>query len=415
MNRKRLPQLLTFALSASIFLAQSHGQFLFAQPRAKTFTSPEEGAEQEKLVAPENRKVLTVLVTGIGLDFAQAKRNSLQRALEQALGTLVSSETLVKNRELVRDRVLVYQRGDVESAKILKNWQEDDLHYVRAEITVVIGSLVEKLAKENIAMREVAGETLYVGAKYKELNKKNAKKMLVNALEQYTPDTLYNLEVVGQPELVSEAGRMAKVAVKVKVNGHLDAWRALRANLGELLSRTSKARIINESTDSMYGDTGFYAFGGSSRADRMYYQLQERGKKWGYWLYLAQSYRKQSEPGKLRSQWECYWVDPSVDEVMKGLFAKKLHLKVRLLDAAENEIAAKTMPLTEFRRPLAIMRYSTTSSWKATYYQLGPFVWSDRYFAPSPPAYQLEFDLKTEKLKDIKLVSPKLLSVTEAK
>jgi hypothetical protein len=414
----RQPRLARSLLVSTLALLVLGGaKSLEAQPTAEAFTGAEKDSDEEKLVSPENRKVLSVLVTGVGLDFAQAKRNALQRALEQVLGTMVSSDTLIKNRELVREQVLVYQRGDVESAKILKNWEEDGLHHVRAEITVVIGNLVEKLSKQNIAMREVAGEQLYVGAKYKELNKKNAKKMLINALEQYTPETLYNLEVVGEPTVVSQADGMAKVAVKVKVQGNLDAWRGLRANLGELLSRTSKARVINESTDKLYSESGFHSWGGSSRVNHMYYQLQEKGKEWGYWLYLAQSYRKQSEPGVLRSQWECYWVDPSIDELMKNLFAKKLQMRVRLLDATEDAIAEQTKSITASysREPLAMMRYDKNSSWKSNYYWLGPFLWSGGYYAVAPPAYEFEFEMKLESVKDIKLVAPQLIAVTDAK
>ena len=160
MKYRRSPIARSLLVAALALLMSGANKSLDAQPTAESFTSPDKDATDEKLVSPENRKVLSVLVTGVGLDFNQAKRNALQRALEQALGTMVSSETLIKNRELVRDRVLVYQRGDVESAKILKNWEEDGLHHVRAQITVVIGNLIEKLSKQNIAIREVAGEQL---------------------------------------------------------------------------------------------------------------------------------------------------------------------------------------------------------------------------------------------------------------
>jgi hypothetical protein len=126
----RQPRLARSLLVSTLALLVLGGaKSLEAQPTAEAFTGAEKDSDEEKLVSPENRKVLSVLVTGVGLDFAQAKRNALQRALEQVLGTMVSSDTLIKNRELVREQVLVYQRGDVESAKILKNWEEDGLHH----------------------------------------------------------------------------------------------------------------------------------------------------------------------------------------------------------------------------------------------------------------------------------------------
>src|SRR5688572_24577930 len=51
-------------------------------------------------------RLIKVIVTGVGIDQAQAKANALAKAVEQAVGLMVDADTLIRNDEVLRDKVL---------------------------------------------------------------------------------------------------------------------------------------------------------------------------------------------------------------------------------------------------------------------------------------------------------------------
>ncbi|GEM_PF-3602678 len=69
--------------------------------------------------------------------------DALRRAVEQALGTFVSSETIVKNYRLIEDRILSRAEGYVSSYRIVSEEIEDSLYRVRILAEVRKGKLEE--------------------------------------------------------------------------------------------------------------------------------------------------------------------------------------------------------------------------------------------------------------------------------
>ncbi len=81
---------------------------------------------------------ITVLSEGAAslhysVDVARDKaiEDALRRAVEQALGTLISSETIVENYHLIQDRILSRAEGYVAGYRIVSEGIEDSLYRVR--------------------------------------------------------------------------------------------------------------------------------------------------------------------------------------------------------------------------------------------------------------------------------------------
>ncbi len=90
-------------------------------------------------------------VAGIqGGDKAIARDNAVQdalrKAVEQAVGTMVASETLVENFVTVKDNILSKSQGYVQNYKVVKEGADKDLYNVTIAATVSVGSLKNDLA-----------------------------------------------------------------------------------------------------------------------------------------------------------------------------------------------------------------------------------------------------------------------------
>jgi len=94
-------------------------------------------------------KVEEIEVTGQAAIFdndkAQARDkaidDALRKAVESAVGTMISSETLTENYQLVSDRILSQAEGYVKKYKILDEKEEDNVYIVQIRANVAVGAV----------------------------------------------------------------------------------------------------------------------------------------------------------------------------------------------------------------------------------------------------------------------------------
>lgn len=107
--------------------------------------------------------VKSVSAEGIGVvlqgnvDIArdQALEDALRKAVEQAVGTLVESETLVRNAQLLSDQIYKRTTGYIRAYTILEERQEGQVIRVRVRATVDTGNLEQDLATLGLLYRRV--------------------------------------------------------------------------------------------------------------------------------------------------------------------------------------------------------------------------------------------------------------------
>ncbi len=75
----------------------------------------------------------------------KAIEDALRRAVEQTIGTMVSSETIVENYELIEDRILTRSKGYVRNYRIISEGQENGLYRVKIVAEVSLGKLSEDM------------------------------------------------------------------------------------------------------------------------------------------------------------------------------------------------------------------------------------------------------------------------------
>jgi len=106
--------------------------------------SPVLGAEEIKSVGAEG--VAAILQGNLAVARDAAIEDALRKAVEQAVGIFLDSETLVENFQLVNDRILTQSRGYIRGYRILQESRDENTLRVMVEASVAAGRLQDDLA-----------------------------------------------------------------------------------------------------------------------------------------------------------------------------------------------------------------------------------------------------------------------------
>ena len=136
--------------------------------------------------------VETVVVNGIGTDLEKAKYNAARNALEQVIGTFISTESIIKNDKLIKDEVLAHSAGFLKEMTVLgTDRTQDGLMQVKIKAVVVSSKLKTRIDALRITDRSVNGENLFTEAFSKiDLQKRNLK--LLDQFMQRYPSMAYS-------------------------------------------------------------------------------------------------------------------------------------------------------------------------------------------------------------------------------
>jgi hypothetical protein len=106
------------------------------------------------------QEVYYIQVQGRGTTAEQARDNAFRLAVEQAVGTLILSETQTRNQRMVRDDTITYASGFVSKFKILN--QTIDTGGVRMIVDVWVGksNIAHRLMNESVSGRDIDGARL---------------------------------------------------------------------------------------------------------------------------------------------------------------------------------------------------------------------------------------------------------------
>ena len=95
-------------------------------------------AEKEEVVSKEGNLV-TIRVTGTGMDKDSAELDAKRKAVEKGAGTIIDSRSTVENFTLIRDSILARSTGFIQSSKVISSKEmEDGTFEVRIEAVVSI-------------------------------------------------------------------------------------------------------------------------------------------------------------------------------------------------------------------------------------------------------------------------------------
>jgi len=139
---------------------------------------------------------IDVTVTGYGKDIEAARENALRAAVQQAVGVLVSAETLVENDEIVTDKILSFSGGFIKSHRQLGEPKtENGLVSIRIYAEVKRNDLNERLRSVGVVKIQTNPDKIafeIIAAKVKEKSQADGLEMLMDMLEEF-PLSIYDI------------------------------------------------------------------------------------------------------------------------------------------------------------------------------------------------------------------------------
>ena len=110
----------------------------------------------ETIVAEEISKGKVVQAEGVGVIVAKetavardrALEDALRKAVEQAVGTMISSDTVVQNYQLLYDRIYSKSRGYIQNYQIVSEGKKgENLYSVKIRASVSSGDIKDDLSR----------------------------------------------------------------------------------------------------------------------------------------------------------------------------------------------------------------------------------------------------------------------------
>jgi len=163
--------------------------------------------------------LVTVISEGVGRDREEAEKNAITNAVRQAIGVVVSADTMVENDQLIRDRVLTYSNGYVKKIEHVGKPRQTESGLIAVTIKALVRGerLIEKVEAEKISTVSVDGLSLYAEAITKRRQRLNKQGHLGFDLEGL-PSSLVKATVDPAELQYDEKTETASVPVNIEVD-----------------------------------------------------------------------------------------------------------------------------------------------------------------------------------------------------
>jgi hypothetical protein len=210
--------------------------------------------------AATRKQVYYIEVAGQGTNPTEARDNGFRLAVEQALGTLISSETEVQNGRIVRDEIISYAAGFVDRFEITETRTASAGTLVFMRVWVKRSDLSDRLLNRSEQSGQVDGARASVQLQTLNQERATGDALLQQVLNDF-PKRAFDIEL--KPTDIVRQNRSAVVELNFKLSWNRDylrsIWAALEAT-GQRTNRPTSTIIVN-------GGGWFGGFGGAARYD----------------------------------------------------------------------------------------------------------------------------------------------------
>ena len=217
-------------------------------------------------------RVYYIEVAGQGADAEEARKNGFRLAVEQAIGSLISSESEVQNGRLVRDEIISYAAGYVSNFEIVSTENVNRGSRVVMRVWVKRSALANRLLNESKQSGQVDGATAVVSFKTIVNERQTGDQLLQSVLNDF-PRRAFDIEI-GKSSVIFDADRRAQLHIPIKVNYNQDylisLWTALSA------TQESGARHAQITV----GNIGLFNGGTAAYGDMVKYNLVANAMHW---------------------------------------------------------------------------------------------------------------------------------------
>lgn len=141
-----------------------------------------------------SKQVYYVEVRGSGPTVEQARMNGFRLAVEQALGTVIASETESERSQIRRDQVISYAAGFVERSEIVDTVNLGSNYEIRMKVWVQRNNLAERLLVKSQADGQIAGEQASIAVNTAQYSRNQGDQVLNTVLKDF-PERSFDIKL----------------------------------------------------------------------------------------------------------------------------------------------------------------------------------------------------------------------------
>lgn len=210
--------------------------------------------------ATSRQEVYYIEVAGDGDNTQQARMNGFRLAVEQAIGTLISSETEVQNGRIIRDEIISYAAGFVDRFEIINEQATARGVRVSMRVWVKKSALSDRLLNRTGASGQIDGARASVQLQTLNQERATGDALLQQVLNDF-PRRAFDIEM--RPTDIVRQNRNAIIEVNFRMTWNKDYLRSLWTALDATSQRVSRP----VSTITLNSGGFFGGFGGTARYD----------------------------------------------------------------------------------------------------------------------------------------------------
>jgi hypothetical protein len=206
------------------------------------------------------KQVYYIEVAGQGANPTLARDNGFRLAVEQALGTLISSETEVQNGRIVRDEIISYASGFVDRFEIVETRTATAGTLVFMRVWVKRSDLSDRLLNRSEQSGQVDGARASVQLQTLNRERATGDALLAQVLNDF-PRRAFDIDL--KPTDINRQNRTAVLDINFRLGWNQDYLRSLWTALDATSHR--KGRPV--ATVSVGSGGWFRGFGGTAQYD----------------------------------------------------------------------------------------------------------------------------------------------------
>jgi len=142
----------------------------------------------------DSKRLYYIEVEGQGVDAQEARLNGFRLAVEQALGTVIASETQSVNSHIRRDEVISYAAGFVDHYKIMDTVPGTPGYRVRMQVWIQRTNLAERLLAQDRTAGQIDGNRASVSIDTAEYSRSQGDRVLGTVLNDF-PRRSFDIEL----------------------------------------------------------------------------------------------------------------------------------------------------------------------------------------------------------------------------
>ena len=132
-----------------------------------------------------SQETIELKSTGFGINESMAETDALRKAIEEAFGVYISSNTEILNDELIKDEIVTISNGNVIGFELISKGKSDpETFFGTYKVLVSLTKLTEYAQSKGVSVK-VFGGLFAADMKLKELYKSNEEISLISALEVF--------------------------------------------------------------------------------------------------------------------------------------------------------------------------------------------------------------------------------------